>query len=70
MMIFLKSAMASRLVGVIAGVKQSLLVFGWVTNERKKYFYLVAFSEELDGSAVSALGVRSRKLSNVLNGQS
>jgi hypothetical protein len=26
--------------------------------------------EELDGSAVSALGVRSRKLSNVLNGQS
>jgi hypothetical protein len=26
--------------------------------------------EELDGPAISALGVRSRKLSNVLNGQS
>jgi hypothetical protein len=26
--------------------------------------------EKLNGSAVSALGVRSRKLSNILNGQS
>jgi hypothetical protein len=28
------------------------------------------FMEELDSPAVSALGVRSRKLSNALNGQS
>jgi hypothetical protein len=39
-------------------------------------YHLVAFydihgrKEELDGPAVSALGVRSRKLSNVLSGQS
>jgi hypothetical protein len=31
--------------------------------------YLVVI-EELDGAAVSALGVRSRKLRNVLKGQS
>jgi hypothetical protein len=30
----------------------------------------VSEEEELNGSTVSALGIRSRKLSNVLNGQS
>jgi hypothetical protein len=34
------------------------------------YFIEEHFIEELDGRAVSALGVRSRKLSTGLNGQS
>jgi hypothetical protein len=39
------------------------------------YFYpyidtIKIIKEELDGPAVSAVGVRSRKLSNVLKGQS
>jgi hypothetical protein len=33
-------------------------------------YILFLHDEELDGPAVSALGVQSRKLSNVLNGQS
>jgi hypothetical protein len=32
--------------------------------------YVCTMYEELDGLAVSALGVRSRKLSNALKGQS
>jgi hypothetical protein len=41
-----------------------------------KYLYelvlriLTDITEELDSSAASALGVRSRKLSNAINGQS
>jgi hypothetical protein len=31
---------------------------------------IITNNEELDGPVVSALGMRSRKLSNVLNGQS
>jgi hypothetical protein len=35
-----------------------------------KYLFICLTSEELNGSTVSALGIRSRKLSNVLRGQS
>jgi hypothetical protein len=45
-----------------------------VKNCCKKALYLyerqIKIKEEFDGPAVSALGVQSRKLSNVLNGQS
>jgi hypothetical protein len=34
------------------------------------HFCILSIIEELDGAAVSALSVRSRKLSNVLKGQS
>jgi hypothetical protein len=39
------------------------------------YYYIInhnltCYQEELGGPAISALGVRSRKLSNVLNGKS
>jgi hypothetical protein len=33
------------------------------------YNNFIKYMEELDGPAASALGVQSRKLSNVLNGQ-
>jgi hypothetical protein len=46
--------------------------FIWVIQEEGLYVYNMynIAGEELDGRVVSALGVRSRKLSTGLNGQS
>jgi hypothetical protein len=45
-----------------------------ISGVERSMFFVTAHveckDEELDGPAVSALGLRSRKLSNVLNGQS
>jgi hypothetical protein len=47
-----------------------MLIFEKV-NELKYFEYLVlCLEEELDGPLISALGVRSQKLSNILKGQS
>jgi hypothetical protein len=51
------------------------LNFQVILNRLKTYLHFAAFMvqpepEELDSPSVRALGVRSRKLSNALNGQS
>jgi hypothetical protein len=46
------------------------------SGEQRNHFYLIqlkilnVYDEDLDGHAVSALGARSRKLSNVRKGRS
>jgi hypothetical protein len=61
--------MARAVRSAIAEVKHrpQRLVIGGVP---KIYYLRASEGEELDGQAVSALGVRSRKLSTGLNGQS
>jgi hypothetical protein len=49
---------------------QIIGTFNAVAYQKCKYFIHIFYTVKLDSPAVSALGVRSRKLSNALNSQS